>query len=74
LRGTGSHDWQVTNVFVPEVRTFPVLRDGPSAPGALSTRDFFTYGGARVAAVALGIAREAIDAFTALAKTKTPLL
>jgi indole-3-acetate monooxygenase len=74
LRGTGSHDWQVTDVFVPEERTFPILRDGPSAPGALSTRDFFAYGGARVAAVALGIARDAIDAFTTLAKTKTPVL
>jgi alkylation response protein AidB-like acyl-CoA dehydrogenase len=74
LRGTGSHDWQVTDVFVPEARTFPILRDGPSAPGTLSTRDFFTYGGARVAAVALGIAREAIDAFTTLAQTKTPML
>lgn len=74
LRGTGSHDWQVTDVLVPEERTFPILRDGPSAPGTLSTRDFFTYGGARVAAVALGIAREAIDAFTTLAQTKTPVL
>jgi alkylation response protein AidB-like acyl-CoA dehydrogenase len=74
LRGTGSHDWQVTDVFVPEERTFPILRDGPSAPGALFTRDFFAYGGARVAAVALGIARAAIDAFTTLAKTKTPVL
>jgi alkylation response protein AidB-like acyl-CoA dehydrogenase len=74
LRGTGSHDWQVTDVFVPEERSFPILRDGPSAPGALSTRDFAAYAGARVAAVALGIAREAIDVFTALARTKTPVL
>jgi len=49
LRGTGSHDWQVADVFVP-------------------------HGGARVAAVALGIARDAIDTFTALARTKTPAL
>jgi indole-3-acetate monooxygenase len=74
LRGTGSHDWRVTDVFVPEERSFPVLRDGPSEPGALSIRDFVAYGGARIAAVALGIARDAIDAFTALAMTKTPIL
>jgi alkylation response protein AidB-like acyl-CoA dehydrogenase len=74
LRGTGSHDWQVTDVFVPEERTFLILRDGPSAPGTLSTRDFVAYGGARVAAVALGIARDAIETFTALATTKTPAL
>jgi indole-3-acetate monooxygenase len=74
LRGTGSHDWQVTDVFVPEEQSFPVLFDGPSAPGALSVRDFAAYAGPRVAAVALGIARDAIDTFTALARTKTPAL
>ena len=74
LRGTGSHDWQVTDVFVPEERSFPILFDGPSEPGALSLRDFAAYAGPRVAAVALGIARDAIDAFTALAMTKTPML
>jgi alkylation response protein AidB-like acyl-CoA dehydrogenase len=74
LRGTGSHDWQVTDLCVPEARSFPVLRDGPPEPGALSTRDFVAYAGPRVAAVALGIARDALDAFTALARTKTPVL
>jgi indole-3-acetate monooxygenase len=74
LRGTGSHDWQVTDIFVPEEQSFPILRDGPPEPGALSTRDFVAYAGPRVAAVALGIARDAIDAFTALARTKTPVL
>jgi alkylation response protein AidB-like acyl-CoA dehydrogenase len=72
LRGTGSHDWQLTDVFVPEARSFSVLFDGPSAPGVLSFRDVAAYGGPRVAAVSLGIARDAIDTFTALARTKTP--
>jgi hypothetical protein len=58
LRGTGSHGWQVTNVFVPEAQSFPVLFDGPSAPGCLSVRDFAAYAGPRVTAVALGIARD----------------
>jgi len=74
LRGTGSHDWQVTDVFVPEEHSFPILFSGPSEPGALSASDFVPHGGARVAAVALGIARDAIDTFTALAMTKTPAL
>jgi alkylation response protein AidB-like acyl-CoA dehydrogenase len=74
LRGTGSHDWQVTDVFVPEAQSFPVLFDGPSAPGVLSLRDFAAYAGPRVTAVALGIARDAIDTFMALARTKTPAL
>jgi indole-3-acetate monooxygenase len=74
LRGTGSHDWQVTDVFVPEEQSFPLLRDGPGEPGSLYMRDFAAYAGPRVAAVALGIARDAIDSFTALAMTKTPIL
>ena len=74
LRGTGSHDWQVTDVFVPEEQSFPILYDGPSEPGCLSIRDFAAYAGPRAAAVALGIARDAIDAFTALARIKTPAL
>jgi len=74
LRGTGSHDWQVTDVLVPEECSFPILFTGPSEPGALSARDFVPHGGARAAAVALGIARDALDTFTALAMTKTPAL
>lgn len=74
LRGTGSHDWRVADIFVPGEHSFPILRDGPPEPGALSTRDFVAYAGPRVAAVALGIARDAIDTFTALAMTKTPVL
>ena len=46
----------------------------PREPGALSLSDFVAYNGPRVAAVALGLAREAIDTFTALARTKTPVL
>jgi alkylation response protein AidB-like acyl-CoA dehydrogenase len=74
LRGTGSHDWQVSDLFVPEAQSFPVLRDGPIEPGALYIKDFAAYAGPRVAVVALGIARDAIDAFTALATEKTPVL
>ena len=74
LRGTGSHDWQVTDVFVPEERSFPVLRDGSSEPGSLYIKDFAAYAGPRVAAVTLGLAREAIASFTALAMAKTPVL
>jgi alkylation response protein AidB-like acyl-CoA dehydrogenase len=59
---------------VPEERSFPILLSGPNELGSLYVRDFAAYAGPRVAAVALGIARDAIDAFTALAMTKTPLL
>jgi alkylation response protein AidB-like acyl-CoA dehydrogenase len=72
LRGTGSHDCQGHDLLVPEARTFQILYDGAGEPGALFVKDFAAYAVARVAAVALGIARDAIESFTALAKTKTP--
>ena len=73
LRGTGSHDWQVTDLFVPEERSFPLLFDGPLAPGAFSFSNI-AYAFPSVAAVTLGIARDAIDSFKALAATKTATL
>jgi alkylation response protein AidB-like acyl-CoA dehydrogenase len=69
LRGTGSHDWTVTDAFVPAHRTL-TLGGPPVHPGPL-----YTFPGAApalVAAVPLGIARTAIDALVALAGTKTP--
>jgi indole-3-acetate monooxygenase len=75
LRGTGSHDWQIDDVFVPEHRSFQLSFDHAQVePGALSLRNFKPYADAHVAAVALGIARCAIDSFKRLATTKTPLL
>ena len=72
LRATGSHDCEVTDVFVPESRTFQVVFAGNREPGTLLVMDFAAYAVARVAAVALGIARDAIESFVALARTKTP--
>jgi indole-3-acetate monooxygenase len=73
LRGTGSHDWQVADLFVPEERSLPLLFDGPSEPGAFSFSSI-VYAFPSVAAVALGIARDAIDSFKVLAATKTATL
>ncbi|HEY2514188.1 MAG TPA: acyl-CoA dehydrogenase family protein [Polyangiaceae bacterium] len=72
LRGTGSHDCQGTDLLVPEERTFAILYDGEGERGALFVKDFAAYAVARVAAVPLGIARDAIESFVALAKSKTP--
>lgn len=72
LRGTGSHDFQITDVVVPYRRTY---RTGPFAhtePGQLSQRGFGALTGLEIGVVPLGIARCAIDSFTDLATRKTP--
>ncbi len=70
LRGTGSHDIEVTDVFVPRERSFSLLTGTPTHAGA--ALPFFGVLAAGVAAVGLGIARAAIDSFVAMAKSKTP--
>ncbi len=70
LRGTGSHDIEVSDVVVPRARTFSLLTGRPKHAGY--TLPFFGVLASGVAAVGLGIARAAIDAFVTMAKTKTP--
>jgi indole-3-acetate monooxygenase len=70
LRGTGSHDLEVTDVFVPHERSFSLLTGTPKHAG--STLPFFGVLASGVAAVGLGIARAAVDALVAMARTKTP--
>jgi alkylation response protein AidB-like acyl-CoA dehydrogenase len=65
LRGTGSHDIEVTDVFVPAGHTLSLLEPRLPVP-------FFGVLAAAVAAVGLGIARAAVDAFIELARVKHP--
>jgi indole-3-acetate monooxygenase len=72
LRGTGTHHFVVEDVFVPEERTVvsvgaPLVETGPlyQIPRTL----VFASGDA---AVALGVARSALDAFIELARAKKP--
>ena len=75
MRGTGSHDVAVTDVFVPEVVTFPVTPQvvrGTHYQGALY---HFPPIGAQAMvfpSVALAVARGAINEVTTLAHGKTP--
>lgn len=72
LRGTGSHDHVVDNLFVPEEYT--VLEHGKGsdcAGGFYRIAPFTTYPVA-VAAVPLGIARNALNLLYGLATTKIP--
>jgi alkylation response protein AidB-like acyl-CoA dehydrogenase len=71
LRGSGSHDFEVDRVFVPDGRSV-VLGGRPRVQGPLY--QFPTLGllALGVCGVALGIARRALDEFVALAGGKVP--
>src|SRR6516162_7686922 len=69
LRGTGSHDYTVTDVFVPAARALS-FRDPPVEPGPLYAIPTIALFATVLAAVPLGVARHAIDIVRDLAKTK----
>ena len=73
LRGTGSHDIEVKDVFVPRERTYSLLSAKPYYDGPLYRANFINVFSPPVAAVALGIARAALDEFVALASGKMPM-
>ena len=72
LRGTGSHDFTATDLFVPEERSVLAFTARPYHPGTLYRCPFVTYFAASIAAPPLGMARGAIDALLELASAKTP--
>ena len=72
LRGTGSHDFEVADVFVPAARAVSLITDRPRADGPLFRFPVFGLLALGIAAVATGIARTAIDELVALAGGKTP--
>ncbi len=72
LRGTGSHDFQVKNVFVPAGRAFAIGVTPPVVKTPLYRFPFFGLLVIGVCAVSLGIARRAIEEFVALAGGKVP--
>jgi alkylation response protein AidB-like acyl-CoA dehydrogenase len=69
LRGTGSHDYAVADVFVPSARSLS-LREPPVERGPLYALPTIAIFGALLAAVPLGIARHAIDILVELVGTK----
>jgi indole-3-acetate monooxygenase len=73
LRGSGSNDFEVQDVFVPASRAFSLLTDRPRLAGPIFRQPFFGVLASGVAAVTLGIARAAIDTFIELARTKQSL-
>jgi indole-3-acetate monooxygenase len=73
LRGTGSHDFRVNDLFVPEERAIAAFTAKPVRSGTLFAAPFITVFAMALASVPLGIARAAIDAFVDLAEGKTPI-
>jgi len=77
MRGTGSHDWAVSNKFVPRDRTVEVpgrlaLNQWSRWPGALYALPVHALIGLHHSVIATGIARAGIDALTELAGAKVP--
>ncbi len=66
MRGTGSHDFTVTDVFVPEEHTFNFQSLKPLRPQPLYA--FFPFVAGKFGAVPLGVARAAIEATIELAR------
>ena len=69
LRGTGSHDYAVADLFVPAARSLS-FREPPVEPGPLYAMPTIGLFACALAAVPLGIARHAIDILVELAETK----
>jgi alkylation response protein AidB-like acyl-CoA dehydrogenase len=72
LRGTGSHDWGVTDVFVPEHRTQRFHTRWTRWPGTLYALPLHAFQGPHFSPVVTGLARAGIDALVELAGGKTP--
>jgi alkylation response protein AidB-like acyl-CoA dehydrogenase len=77
LRGTGSFDWTVTDIFLPERRSMihagaPVDNQWSRWPGITYALPSVAWIGPHHSSVITGIARAGIDALIALAVEKTP--
>jgi indole-3-acetate monooxygenase len=71
LRGTGSHDFEVKDLFVPARRTVS-FADPPVEPGPLYSLPSIAMFATMIASVPLGIARHALEAFKRLGGVKRP--
>ena len=75
LRGTGSDSYSVNDIFVPASHSFTrESADDRREAGPLYRFTSYQLFGASFAAVALGIARAALDAFVQMASSKVPML
>ena len=76
MRGTGSNDISVSDVFVPKTRTFPFVPEfdpGSHYQGPLYRFPLMGVAASGIPPVMLAVARRAIDEVSALAQGKTPV-
>ena len=76
MRGTGSNDISVTDVYVPKSRTFPMVPEfepGSHYLGPLYRLPLVGAAATGIPTPMLGVARRAVDEVTELALTKTPV-
>ena len=71
LKGTGSYDYQMHEVFVPDYRTYPLFTRDALRGGAVHRFGVMPVTACGHAAWALGVARGAVDDVVALAREKT---
>jgi alkylation response protein AidB-like acyl-CoA dehydrogenase len=63
MRGTGSHDIEVVDLFVPEEHTFSALDLRARVTGPMNRMHGFDLAGCGFCCVGLGVARAALDTF-----------
>jgi indole-3-acetate monooxygenase len=76
MRGTGSSDVAVTDIFVPRARTFPFVPDftpGSHYQGPLYRFPLIGIVASNLPPLVLAVARRAIDEVSALAQGKVPV-
>jgi alkylation response protein AidB-like acyl-CoA dehydrogenase len=71
LKGTGSFDYNVQDIFVPDSRVFPLFTREPRRGSDIFKLGALPITGAGHAAWALGVARSALDDIFQVAKDKT---
>jgi alkylation response protein AidB-like acyl-CoA dehydrogenase len=72
MRGTGSHDIEANDLFVPEEHTFSAMDRRARVTGPMNRMHGFDLAGCGFCCVGLGVARAAIDEFAELAQVKIP--
>ena len=72
LRGTGSSDFTINDLFVPDERSIAGFSGTPTQPGRVYALPLITVFAVSITGVPLGVARAAVDALTDMAEGKIP--